>query len=118
MDTLAALQFGFAPALASALLHALWQDALLGVAAWLTLASMSRSSAALRHTVAMAFLLAMVLVPATMLVRVWNLAPLAAESGVLQALVAPRMETATGGSCGNPVRSRSCSHCCGWRASA
>lgn len=63
---------GFAPALASALLHSLWQDALLGVAAALALRAMAGASAAARHNVAMVFLIAMVAVPALHFVRVWQ----------------------------------------------
>jgi beta-lactamase regulating signal transducer with metallopeptidase domain len=57
-------QYQLAPALAAVLLHALWQDALLAVAAALVLRAMSRASAAARHDVAIAFLMAMLLVPA------------------------------------------------------
>lgn len=64
MDALLAAVDGFAPALASALLHSLWQCALLAAAAALTLRAMARASAAWRHTVGMAFLLAMPLAPA------------------------------------------------------
>lgn len=53
----------FAPALAFALLHSLWQGALLTVAAALTLRAMSRQSAAARHAAGMMFLVAMVLAP-------------------------------------------------------
>ncbi|GAB3355708.1 cytochrome c oxidase assembly factor Coa1 family protein [Lysobacter tyrosinilyticus] len=72
MEALSAAQFGFAPALASALLHSLWQDALLALAAALALAAMTRSSAAARHAVAMLFLLAMVLVPSLQFVHFWQ----------------------------------------------
>ncbi|MUV14753.1 M56 family metallopeptidase [Noviluteimonas gilva] len=64
METFATLQFGFVPALASALLHAVWQAALIGVAAALGLRAMTRASAATRHLVGMGFLLAMLVVPA------------------------------------------------------
>ena len=66
MDALAALQFAFAPALATALLHSLWQDTLLAIAAAAALSLLARAGASLRHAVAMAFLLGMVLVPAMM----------------------------------------------------
>ncbi len=59
---------GFAPALASALLHSSWQNALLGVAAALVLRAMARSRAASRHAVGMAFLVAMALAPVVHLV--------------------------------------------------
>jgi beta-lactamase regulating signal transducer with metallopeptidase domain len=57
----------FAPALAFALLHSLWQGALLAAAAALTLRAMPRATAAARHSVAMGFLVAMVLAPAAQL---------------------------------------------------
>lgn len=62
----------FAPALASALLHSLWQGAMLAVAAALALRALARASAALRHTVAMAFLVAMVLAPSVQFLRFWE----------------------------------------------
>ncbi|HYC69261.1 M56 family metallopeptidase [Brevundimonas sp.] len=71
MDALAVAQFGLAPALASALLHSLWQGAVLAVAAGLTLRAMRRTSAAGRHAVAMAFLAAMLLAPALQFVGFW-----------------------------------------------
>ncbi|WP_312316184.1 M56 family metallopeptidase [Stenotrophomonas sp.] len=64
MDAFATAQLSLAPALASALLHALWQITLLGLGAWLALAATARHSAAMRHAIGMLFLLAMVLVPA------------------------------------------------------
>ena len=69
MDALALPQFGFAPALALALLHSLWQVALLALGAALALARWQRRSAALRHVVGMGFLLAMVVVPAMTFLR-------------------------------------------------
>lgn len=62
---------GFAPALASALLHSLWLDALLALAAALALRSMTGASAAARHTVGMVFLVAMAAPPALHFLRVW-----------------------------------------------
>ena len=72
MDALAALQHGFAPALASALLHSLWQGSLLALAAAGALAAMARNTAAARHAVAMGFLAAMVLLPAAQFLRFWR----------------------------------------------
>lgn len=69
---LAAAQYGFAPALASALLHSLWQDALIGGAAALALAGMARRRSAARHNLAMIFLLAMVMVPAAQFLLLWR----------------------------------------------
>ncbi|GAB6194837.1 M56 family metallopeptidase [Lysobacter xanthus] len=96
MDALAALQFGLAPALATALLHALWQDALLALAAWLALAAMSRSSAASRHSVGLLFLLAMVAMPALRFVRYWQAPATAINAGLLPAVTLPQVES-TGG---------------------
>ncbi|MFD0740373.1 cytochrome c oxidase assembly factor Coa1 family protein [Lysobacter koreensis] len=96
MEALAILQFGFAPALASALLHALWQDALLAVAAWCALAAMARASAALRHTVAMGFLVAMVLVPAVAFLRFWQQPGTQVNAGLVPAMTAPRIDAIPG----------------------
>jgi beta-lactamase regulating signal transducer with metallopeptidase domain len=96
MDSLAALQFGLAPALATALLHALWQDTLLALAAWLALAAMARSSASLRHAVAMAFLLAMLALPALRFVRYWQAPALAVNEGLLPAVTLPQVDGAQG----------------------
>ena len=96
MDALAAAQFGFAPALASALLHSLWQDSLLALAAWVALAGLSRQSAALRHTVGMVFLLAMVLAPALRFVGFWRQTPVEMNAGLLPAMSAIAAD-ATGG---------------------
>lgn len=61
-----------APALASALLHSLWQNALLAAIAIAVLEAMTRSTAALRHGVGMAFLILMVLVPLAQLLGYWS----------------------------------------------
>ncbi|WP_162823818.1 cytochrome c oxidase assembly factor Coa1 family protein [Lysobacter sp. TY2-98] len=66
----ASTQLLLASALSSALLHSLWMDAVIAGVAALVLALMTRASAASRHSVAMAFLVAMVLVPAGFAVRV------------------------------------------------
>lgn len=58
-----------ATALASALLHSLWQCALLAGAAAITLTMLSHRGAALRHTVGMGFLLTMVALPALYFVQ-------------------------------------------------
>lgn len=63
-EFLAAIQHDVAPFIAAVLLHALWQCALLAVAAASALRTMANASAARRHKVAMAFLVAMLLVPA------------------------------------------------------
>ena len=53
MDVLALLPWRVAPALATALLHSLWQVTLLALVAALALAAMSQRHAATRHAVAM-----------------------------------------------------------------
>lgn len=75
----------FAPVLAFALLHSLWQGALLAVAAALTLGAMSRQSAAARHAAGMMFLVAMILAPLAQVVIYANAdAPL--QAGPMSAL--------------------------------
>jgi beta-lactamase regulating signal transducer with metallopeptidase domain len=96
MEALAFAQFGFAPALASALLHSLWQNALLGLAAALTLRAMARASAASRHNAAMAFLAAMLLVPVLQFVRFWDRPAGSMGDGLLFAMAAPRLDEAAG----------------------
>lgn len=83
MDALVALQHGFAPALASALLHSLWLGALLALAAACALAAMARFTAAARHAVAMGFLTAMVLLPAGGFLRFWQLSGEQLSEGLL-----------------------------------
>ena len=96
MSPLDALQYGFAPALATALLHALWQDALLALGAACALAALAKASAALRHNVAMLFLLAMVAVPAWTFAGFWRLPPEAINAGWLPAITAPQLDAAHG----------------------
>jgi beta-lactamase regulating signal transducer with metallopeptidase domain len=57
-------QTGLVHALAAALLHALWQCAVLAVLAATAFKVLSHNSAALRHTVGMGFLMAMAALPA------------------------------------------------------
>jgi len=96
MEALAFAQFGFAPALASALLHSLWQDALLAVAAALTLRAMGQASAASRHNAAVAFLVAMLLVPLVQFLRFWDQPVGEMGDGFLAAMSAPRLDEAAG----------------------
>src|SRR5262249_37880960 len=84
--------YAFAPALALALVHSLWQVALLAVAAGLALGAMGRSSAARRHGVALVFLVAMVLAPALQFLSFWRQP--GAHEGLLSALTAPRLDAA------------------------
>ncbi|HYG30198.1 MAG TPA: M56 family metallopeptidase [Allosphingosinicella sp.] len=90
-DALSAAQFGLAPALASALLDSLWQNALLGLAAALALGGMARVSARRRHAVAMAFLIAMVLVPAYQFLRFWTESGAQINAGLVPAMTAPQL---------------------------
>ena len=91
MDALLNAQYGFAPALASALLHALWQDTLLAFGAALSMAALHRRSPALRHAVGMGFLLAMVVMPALLFLDFWRLPGTLVNTGVLPAMTSPRM---------------------------
>lgn len=59
-------------ALASALLHASWQNTLVAAAAALVFRGSTRRSAAWRHNVGMVFLVAMVLVPAAQFLSCWQ----------------------------------------------
>ena len=86
MDTLSLLQWSFAPALATALLHSLWQVTLLALGAAIALAVLSRASAALRHTTAMGFLLVMVGVPVSTFVRIWQQPAVRINEGWLPAI--------------------------------
>ncbi|MCA0174893.1 MAG: M56 family metallopeptidase [Proteobacteria bacterium] len=73
MDPAASYPPGLVSALALALLHSLWQAALLGLVARCALGLMAQSSAARRHGVALAFLLAMVISPVLGVVSVCSL---------------------------------------------
>ena len=97
MDTLALMQWRFAPALATALLHSLWQVTLLALGAAVALAALSRASAALRHTTAMGFLLAMVGVPVSTFARIWQQPAMRINEGWLPAISAPQLDAVTGG---------------------
>lgn len=57
------LQFGFGPALALALVHSLWQVALLAVLAACSLGLLRRHSAGLRHAVGMVWMVTMLVAP-------------------------------------------------------
>jgi len=71
MDPISALQFAFAPALALALVHSLWQGAVIAILAWGVLAACANRSAALRHALGMGFLLAMAVVPTISFLGFW-----------------------------------------------
>jgi beta-lactamase regulating signal transducer with metallopeptidase domain len=78
------------PALAAALVHSIWQGALLAVAAALSLRAAARASAAFRHNLAMAFLLAMAVVPALQFLHFWLQADALINDGLWQAISTPQ----------------------------
>ena len=86
MEAFAYAQHAFAPALASALLHSLWQNALLAAAAALALKGMARASAAARHNVGMIFLIAMLLLPLLQFLHLWQQPGASIEGGLLPVL--------------------------------
>ena len=95
-DALSNAQFALAPALAHALVHSLWQDALLALLAALGFSLFRHASAAFRHALGMGFLLAMAGVP--MLTFALSLGHPAAAlgNGLLPTLSPPMMVAATG----------------------
>lgn len=96
METLWNAQFGFAPALAMALLHSLWQCAVLAAIAALILHGLKRQSAALRHTIGMGFLLAMAGLPAWQFVQFWLQPVVDVNRGILPAMTAPEIDAVSG----------------------
>jgi beta-lactamase regulating signal transducer with metallopeptidase domain len=96
MDSLVNAATGFAAALAAALLHSLWQCALLALAAAAALNALARRSAALRHVVGMGFLLAMISMPMLSFVQFWARAAGAPGDGAPLAAVAQRADAALG----------------------
>ena len=72
----------FASSLTQALLHSLWQGALLALLAALLLSALGRRSAALKHAVGMVFLLAMAALPAITLVSLLNAGSVTAATGL------------------------------------
>lgn len=86
MDALWSAQYQLPPALALALLNSLWQDTLLALLAATTLRLLAPRSAALRHTVAMGFLLAMLGVPALGVLHSWQLPATELNVGWLPAM--------------------------------
>lgn len=89
MELLWTAQYGLAPALAFALLHSLWEVALLAVLASLVLAACARRSAALRHSLGMVFLLAMVAAPVLSFAAFWMQPALQVNAGLIPAVTAP-----------------------------
>lgn len=102
MEKLATALSGFAPALASALLHSLWQVAVLAAAAALALRGLARARAAWRHNVAMAFLVAIALAPAAQFLRFWQQG--GDSDGLLALLTTPLLGTAADGLVRNSTR--------------
>ena len=96
MDVLALLPWQIAPALATALLHSVWQVSLLALIAAIALRAMSQCSAATRHTVAMGVLTAMVLLPTATFLRVLHAPAAAQATGWLPALTLPELDAASG----------------------
>ena len=72
----------FASALTQALLHSLWQGALLALLAAALLSTLARSSAALKHALGMVFLLAMAVLPVVTLVSLLNAGSAIASTGL------------------------------------
>ena len=91
MDAIWTAQFGFAPAIALALLHSLWQGTLIAIAAALILAACARRSAAFRHTIGMGFLLAMVVVPLLDFLGFWRTVAVEVNGGLLPAMTSPAL---------------------------
>lgn len=89
MDVLWNAQFGVAPALATALMNSLWQGTVLAVMAAVALRLLAGQSAATRHTVGLAFLLAMVAVPALGFASFWSQPATEVNAGLLPAVTAP-----------------------------
>jgi len=86
MDPISALQFGFAPALALALVHSLWQGAVIAILARGVLAACANRSAALRHALGMGFLLAMAIVPTISFLGFWWVPALEVNATLLPAM--------------------------------
>ena len=96
MDLVALLPWKIAPVLATALLHSLWQVTLLALVAAVALSALSQRDAAIRHTVGMGILTAMVLVPAATFVRLLRAPSTTVDAGWLPTLTPPELDTATG----------------------
>jgi len=88
METLPTLWSDLAPALAAALLNSLWQCTLLAAAAAIALRALRRHSAAWRHAIGMAFLLAMAIVPAWGFMQDWLQPAAAANRGLVPTMIA------------------------------
>ena len=96
MDLLWTAQYGFAPALALALVHSLWQGALLALLASLALAACADRSAALRHAIGMGFLLAMAAAPTLSFAGFWLQPAVDVNAGLLPAMSSVASDAAPG----------------------
>ena len=96
MSMVASAQFGFAGALSLALLHALWQETLLAAVAALTLRAWAQRSASFRHSVGMAFLLAMLAAPISTFLRFWHQSGAELSVAILPAVTAPSVGAVPG----------------------
>ena len=85
MEMIPDLQLKIAAALATTLLHSLWQCALLAVVAAATLQILNRRSAALRHAAGMGFLVAMSVLPAWTFLGHWLQPAVDVNNGLLPA---------------------------------
>ena len=74
-------QFSFASAVSLTLVHSVWQVALLGLLAALSLAQLRQASARLRHTVGMIWLFGMLLAPLATFMLAWHAPVAAVDSG-------------------------------------
>jgi beta-lactamase regulating signal transducer with metallopeptidase domain len=86
---LATERYAVAPAAAYALLHSLWQGALLAVLAALAMSLLARRSAAVRHAVGLACLLAMIAAPVATFVLYRRAAELAFPSALAFVMPTP-----------------------------
>ena len=84
------LTMSLASAAACALLHSLWEVALIALLAWLSLALLRGASASTRHAVGMAWLLAMAAAPVVTFAMYWH-APTLADAGG-QGVASPSFE--------------------------
>ena len=100
------------PALGSALLHFLWQGALLGLLAGVALALLRNARAQVRYAAACIAMFASLLLPA--LTLAWLLASADAPAASLPVLVAadPEPRRSTGSSCSGRRARPSCSCAC------
>ena len=80
--------YGFAPAIVRALVHSLWQVALLAFLAAVSFALLRRRSAGLRHAVGMLYLLAMTVAPLVTFALCWRVPAMSLKVGARAAATA------------------------------